>query len=132
MNMDQEENTKIQKFTDLLSWQKGHELVLEIYKITSFFPKNEEYGLTSQIRRSAISITSNIAEGFSRRTYKDKISFYHISLGSLTELQNQLLIARDLEFISKDTFIIIADKSVGVSKLLNGLIKSSRLKIHTS
>lgn len=116
------------KFTDLFAWQKGHELVLDIYRITDCFPKKEEFGLTSQIRRASVSITSNIAEGFSRRTYKDKIQFYYISLGSITEVQNQLLIAKDLGYISKDVFCLIAEKTVIVHKLLNGLIKSSKLR----
>jgi len=79
---------KIKSFTDLISWQEGHKLVLLIYAITKKFPKEELFGLVSQIRRCAISITSNIAEGFSRKSKKEKINFYHISLDSLTELQN--------------------------------------------
>jgi len=122
----------IKKFTDLLVWQNGHKLVLEIYKVTDHFPKEESFGLTSQIRRCAVSITSNVAEGFSRKTYKEKVNFYYISLGSVTELQNQLLIARDLRYISKEEFYYIAEKSVVISKLINGLIKSSRKKIRDS
>uniref|UniRef100_A0A7C4R214 Four helix bundle protein n=1 Tax=candidate division CPR3 bacterium TaxID=2268181 RepID=A0A7C4R214_UNCC3 len=122
----------MKKFTDLYAWQKGHSLILKTYKITDFFPEKEKFGLVSQIRRSAVSITSNIAEGFSRRTYKDKIYFYYISLGSLTELQNQLLIAIDLGYVSIDEFNVIASESVDVNKLINGLIKASRDKIHDS
>jgi four helix bundle protein len=87
-------------------------------------PKNEQYGLADQMRRCAVSITSNIAEGFSRRTSKDKIQFYYIALGSVTELQNQLIIARDLKYISIDSFKELADQTIIVSKLINGLIKS--------
>ena len=115
---------KIKSFTDLISWQEGHRMVLEIYKITDTFPKNEIFGLTSQMRRCAVSITSNIAEGFSRRTAKDKTQFYYQSRGSLTELQNQLLIAKDVGFIKDDVFKDLADKSVIVSKLINGMIRS--------
>jgi len=88
--------TKIHSFTDLISWQKAHMLVVEIYKELKIFPKEEQYGLTSQTKRAVVSISSNIAEGFSRRTNKDKIQFHYIALGSLTELQNELLITRDL------------------------------------
>jgi len=90
----------IKSFTDLIVWQKGHALVLEIYKITSFFPKEELYGLTSQIKRAIISVTSNIAEGFVRHSKKEKVQFYYVSLGSITEVQNHLIIARDLHFIT--------------------------------
>ena len=90
----------IKTFTDLIVWQKGHALVLEIYKITSFFPKEELYGLTSQIKRAIISVTSNIAEGFVRHSKKEKVQFYYVSLGSITEVQNHLIIARDLHFIT--------------------------------
>jgi four helix bundle protein len=124
-------NEKIKSFTDLNAWKEGHGLVLIIYKITKDFPKEEIYGLTNQMRRSAVSVTSNIAEGFNRQSYKEKTQFYAIALGSVTELQSQLLIARDIGFLGKNDFEIVAEKSVIVHKLLNGLIKSSKL-IHDS
>jgi four helix bundle protein len=117
---------KIKSFTDLNAWKEAHKLVLAIYKITRDFPKEEMFGLTNQIRRAAISITSNIAEGFSRNSYKEKLQFYAISLGSLTELQNQLLAARDIGYLLNDKFKIIAEQTIVTSKLLNGLIKSAR------
>jgi four helix bundle protein len=83
------------------------------------------FGLTSQIRRCAVSITSNIAEGFSRPSYKEKAHFYFISLGSVTELQNQLLISKDIKYINEDKFTVIAEKTIKVHKIINGLIKSS-------
>lgn len=101
-------------------------LVISIYKITKLFPDDEKFCLIDQMRRCVISITSNIAEGFSRKTKKEKAQFLYIALGSLTELQNQLLVARDLKYMDKKTFIEIADQTVTVSKLINGLIKSSR------
>jgi four helix bundle protein len=116
---------KIKSFTDLIAWQKGHKLGLEIYKSTKNFPKEELYCLTSQIRRCAISITSNIAEGFSRQSSKEKKQFFSTSLGSLTELQNQLLMARDLEYINNKDFNYLAEMTVEVSKLINSLIKSA-------
>lgn len=131
--MNQESGIKkIKSFTDLNSWREGHQLVLEIYKITQNFPKEEQFGLTNQLRRAAVSITSNIAEGFSRTSYKEKIQFYATALGSLTEVQNQLLIAKDITYISKTEFGFIAEKTVIVNKLLNGLIKKSKTLIHNS
>lgn len=118
------EENKIKSFTDLKAWSESHQLVLEIYKITKDFSKEEIFGLTNQIRRAAVSITSNIAEGFNRNSIKEKAQFYFISLGSLAELQSQLLIAKDLNYISKDVFKIIAERTILISKLLNGLIKS--------
>lgn len=80
-------NKKIKSFTDLKAWKEGHKLVLLIYQITKDFPENEIYLLTSQIRRAASSITANIAEGFGRKSYKEKIQFYYKSQGSLNELK---------------------------------------------
>lgn len=116
-------NTKIQSFTDLYAWQEGHKLVIMIYKITKDFPKDEVFGLISQMKRCVISITSNIAEGFSRNTNKDKIQFYCVAHGSLTELQNQLLAARDVGYLNKKDFLRIADQTVVVHKLITGLKK---------
>jgi len=84
------------------------------------------------MRRCAVSITSNIAEGFSRQSYKEKLYFYSIALGSVTELQNQLLIARDVGYIVKERFQEMAEQSVKVHKIINGLIKSSKSIIHNS
>ena len=117
---------KIRSFTDLNAWKEGHKLVLMIYKITDNFPDKEKFGLTSQMRRCVISITSNIAEGFSRRGNKEKIQFYYISLGSLTELQNQLLIGRGIEFIKEKDFLKIAKQTTIVQKITNGLIKATK------
>jgi len=120
------ERTKITKFTDLHAWQKAHELVLAVYKATEQFPTREQFGLSSQIRRASVSVTSNIAEGFSRQTKPDKIHFYHMALGSCTEVQNQLIIARDLDFVSLRIFETMESLSIEVHKLLNGLIKAVR------
>jgi len=99
-----------------------------VYKITKDFPKEEIFALTSQLRRCSISITSNLAEGFSRTTFKDKVSFYSIALGSLTELQNQLMIARDVKYLNRSQFEKLAEQTIKVQKILCGLIKSSRSK----
>src|SRR3989344_4241476 len=117
---------KIRSFTDLNAWKEGHKLVLEIYRITKLFPLDEKFGLIDQMRRCSVSITSNIAEGFSRKSKKEKAQFLYMSLGSITELQNQLLIVKDLGYIRKGDFAKIANQTVVVSKLANGLIKSAK------
>lgn len=127
-----QESRKIKSFTDLIVWQEAHKLVLEIYKITLLFPKEEQFGLVNQLRRAVVSITSNIAEGFSRNSYKEKVQFYSIALGSVTEVQNQLLIARDLRYITKEQFAQLAEKTIIINKLLNGLIKKSKTLTHDS
>lgn len=125
------DDIKIRSFTDLNSWKEGHKLVVAIYEITKTFPKEEIFGLVSQMRRCAVSITSNIAEGFSRGTYLEKARFYFISQGSVTELQNQLLIAKDVKYLSPENFNDLAKQSVIVHKLISGLIKKSK-DIHNS
>ncbi|MCX6809352.1 MAG: four helix bundle protein [Candidatus Berkelbacteria bacterium] len=122
-------NKKIKSFTDLIVWQKAHQLVLDVYKVTREFPKEEMFVLTSQIRRAVVSISSNIAEGFSRRSYPDKIHFYTMSSGSITELQNQLLIARDLDYLNTGQHSKLNDLTIEVHKLLNGLIRQSKTKL---
>lgn len=117
---------KIRSFTDLDAWKEGHKLVLTVYVLTKSFPKEEMFGLISQMRRCAVSITSNIAEGFSRQSYKEKVQFYSMAQGSVTELQNQLLVAKDVGFILKEKFQELALQSIKVHKILNGLIKSSK------
>lgn len=117
---------KILSFTDLNAWKETHKIVLMIYEITLKFPKEELFGLTNQIRRAAVSTTSNIAEGFSRQSYKDKVHFYSIAQGSLTELQNQLYIARDVKYIREEEFDNCFEQSVVAHKLLSGLIKCSK------
>ena len=120
------DDAKIKSFTDLVAWKEGHKLVLEIYKITKNFPKEELFGLTNQIRRAVVSVTSNIAEGFSRKSYKEKLQFYCIAQGSVTEIQSQLLIARDVNYLENEKFQKIAEQTINVHKLINGLIKYSR------
>ncbi len=114
---------KVHSFTDLLAWQEAHKLVVALYAETRKFPHDEQFGLVSQLRRAAVSITSNIAEGFSRQSKKEKTQFYCISMGSLREVQNQLLIARDVGLMRKDDAESLAENTVLISKLLSGLIK---------
>ncbi|MGB4833603.1 MAG: four helix bundle protein [Candidatus Moraniibacteriota bacterium] len=120
------ESGKITSFTKLETWQEAHRLVLEAYALSKLFPREEMFGLANQMRRASVSITSNIAEGFSRQSYKEKAQFYSVALGSLTEVQSQLLIARDLGYIQISEFDEIASQTIKVHKMLNGLIKSSK------
>lgn len=119
---------KIVSFTDLIAWQKAHIVVLGVYKLTAKFPKDEQFGLTSQMRRCAVSITSNIAEGFGRNGFAEKDQFYAIASGSITELKNQLLISKDIGLLSSSKFGDIAEKTNEAHKVLNGLRKANRKK----
>src|SRR3970040_627784 len=114
---------KIVTFTDLNAWKEGHKLVLMIYRITNSFPNREIYALIDQLRRGVVSVTSNLAEGFSRRGVKEKIKFYSMALGSLTELQNQIIVAKDVGYLKEKENSIIEIQTVIVHKLINGLIK---------
>ncbi|MBU2578572.1 four helix bundle protein [Patescibacteria group bacterium] len=120
------EHKKIKSFTDLNAWKEGHKLVIEIYKITKKFPREEQFGLVMQLRRAVVSITSNIAEGFSRHSYKEKLQFYFMALSSLTEAQNQLLISRDIGFLPDEEFNNISQMTIIVSRIINGLIKGTK------
>ncbi|MCX6724166.1 MAG: four helix bundle protein [Candidatus Staskawiczbacteria bacterium] len=124
--MIEENKQKIKSFTDLNAWKEGHCLVLLIYKLISSFPQEEKFALADQMRRCVTSVTSNIAEGFSRQSKKEKLQFYSISKGSLTELQNQLIIARDVRYISEVTFGETIEKITAVGRLLTGLIQYLR------
>ena len=122
----------IVSFKDLDAWKEGNKFVLQIYTITQQFPREELFALTNQMRRAVVSITSNIAEGFSRRSYKEKLQFYTIALGSTTEVQNQVEIAKDLHYISDKAYMGILKESIIVHKLINGLMKGAKSIIHTA
>lgn len=117
---------KIKAFTDLNSWLEAHKLALELYRATESFPKKEQFGLTSQMRRCAVSVPSNIAEGFNRFSTKEKIQFYSIALGSLSELQSQLMLALDLTLMPELDYLALEQKCEDARRLLNGLIRSIR------
>lgn len=117
--------TTVQTFRDLFVWQKGHKSVLFVYELTKIFPQDELFGLVSQMRRAAVSITSNIAEGFSRSSSKEKIRFYSIAGGSAIELQNQLLISLDIGYISQKQYTEGEESLLEVIKMLHGLSKSA-------
>ena len=107
-------------FQDLIVWQKSHELVLDVYKITRNFPSEEKFGLISQMRRSAVSIPANIAEGFKRKGIRDKLNFYNISQASLEELKYYLILSKDLTYLT-DNYDLLR-KSDEVGKLLYKLV----------
>ena len=111
-------------FEKLIAWQKARELASEIYKITKFFPKEEHFGLTSQMRRCAVSIASNLAEGSGRNSMKDKARFTEIAFGSALELLNQLILSFDFEYFEEQKYIEIREKITEVTVLINGLYKS--------
>jgi four helix bundle protein len=106
----------------LLVWQKSHELVLKIYEVTKNFPKDEQFGLTSQIRRAATSIPSNIVEGKARGSSKDYNRFLLIARGSLEETKYQLLLAKDLKYINEEMYKEVLNITKEVGRLLNGLM----------
>lgn len=120
--------TVIKTFHDVRAWQLAYQLALEAYEVTKMFPHDEIYGLTSQIKRAVVSISSNIAEGFGRRSVKEKDQFYAIAHGSLTEVENQLLIAKGVGYIDKATYDATQKTVVEAHKVLYGLRKSNKEK----
>ena len=108
-----------QSFEQLLVWQKGHQYVLSIYRITKLFPKEEMFGLVNQMRRAAASITANIAEGYAKISPKDKLRFYNISQGSLEETRNFVILSKDLGYITIEDKEFLEDQAAEVSRLLN-------------
>ncbi|WP_317167644.1 four helix bundle protein [Flagellimonas sp. HSM57] len=110
-------------FRDLKIWQKAMKLVTKIYAKTGYFPKEEVYGLTSQIKRSAISVPSNIAEGYGRKGKKDYLKFLNISISSLFELQTQLEIANNLKFLTDKDFKEVYEDSREIERMLSSFIR---------
>jgi four helix bundle protein len=116
----------IKHFKELKVWQKGIEIVKDIYEITKRFPKEEMYGLTTQMRRSAISIPSNIAEGFKRHHAKEYKQFLYIALGSIAELETQMVIAKEVDLIEGTTLDNVNEKLDHTSRMLSSLISKLR------
>ena len=110
-------------FKELMVWQKAIDLVTEIYKITRAFPKEEVFGLVSQMQRAAVSIPSNIAEGHERNTDKEFAQFLCIARGSLAELETQIIIAEKLSYITKEQRISILNNCYEIGRMINGLLK---------
>ncbi len=118
----------IKTYRDLIVWQKSIAMVTDFYRVTRDFPQEELYGLTSQIRRSAVSIPSNIAEGYGRNSQKDYIRFLQIANGSLFELQTQLEIASHLGFVSNPDFEELTEKTREIERMLGSLIRKVEQK----
>lgn len=116
--------SKIISPTNLGAWKNGRELFIKIYKHVGTFPQYEQYGLSDQLRRTGVSVTSNIAEGFGRRTPNDNAYRYSLAQSSLYEIQNQLLIAKDVGYLAPDHIVRLADLTVVVSHLIGGHIRS--------
>jgi len=112
----------IKSFEELIIWQESRKFANNIYKLTKNFPQEELYSLTSQVRRAAISIMSNIAEGFDRRTTKEFTSFLIIARASVSEVQNDLYVSLDLNYINKESFKTTYNHAQKIAKLINGLI----------
>jgi four helix bundle protein len=113
---------EISSYRDLDVWKQSRLLVKSVYQLSKSFPKEEQFGLTNQLRRAAISIPSNIAEGSGRNHSKDSIQFFFIARGSLYEIETQLIIASDLEFISRKQLDEVFEQVTRCKKLLNGFI----------
>jgi four helix bundle protein len=113
-------------FRQLKVWEKSHQLALAIYKVTKEFPKEELYGLTSQIRRASMSIPTNIAEGCGRNTDADFARFLKMAMGSASETEYQLILARDLEFLPKDLYEKLHNDTEEVKRMLASLLKTIR------
>jgi len=112
---------KTVSFQQLLVWQKAHQFVLLVYKTTELYLQKEMFGLTSQFRRAAISIAANIAEGYKKKDYKNKIHFFNIAQGSLEECKYYIILSKDLNYPSDSELEILSEE---ISKLLAGYIKS--------
>lgn len=119
---------KIVRFTDLEAWQAAHQFRIAILKLAASFPVEHRFGLASQMQRAAISIGSNIAEGFGRQGSQEKIQFYRIARGSLIEVQDQLIVARDINLLKSNEFQVLGEQSSRAHQLLNGLIRSVKAR----
>jgi len=124
--MSQEPRKTIKDFKDIVAWQKAHQLAVKIYEVTVSFPKTEQFGLTNQIRRASVSVVSNIAEGFGRRTNAARVHFYDMARGSLHETQTRMLIAKDVGFLSEDLYVRLEEMSTETHKILTGSINKTR------
>jgi four helix bundle protein len=118
----------ISSFTDIRAWKLSKDLAIDIYKITEKYPKTEIFSLVPQMKRSAVSVASNIAEGFGRYSNKDQEHFYIMASGSLYELKNQIIISYELGFIHKDDFDNLIKKTDVAHKTLNAFIKSHKAR----
>ena len=115
---------KLKSYKELKVWQRSYQLCLEIYKITKGFPDEEKYGLTSQLRRAAVSVPSNISEGYGRKTTPEYIQFLYIAYGSICEIETQILLSGDLGYISNGRLEMLNEGIREVERILKALIRS--------
>jgi len=113
-----------ESYRDVIAWQKSMTLVTEVYRVSANFPRREMYGLARQVREAAVSVPSNIAEGKVRQTKRDYLQFLYRARGSSLEVQTQLEIARNLEFLDANTFELIIEQAAEAARVLNGLISN--------
>lgn len=114
----------VQSYRELVAWQKAMDLVEEVYRATRNWPKEESYGLTSQVRRAVVSIPSNVAEGQGRKSPKEFLRFLAIAHGSLLEVETQLLIAQRLSYLDEQSLSLLLRRATETGRLINGLIRS--------
>ena len=119
----------VKSYRDLQVWQFAIELTTDIYTFTANFPKNESFGLSSQLQRAAVSVPSNIAEGHARDSTKEYLRFISIALGSLAEAETQLIISNKLNYINQEKLAEILEKSSAIGRMLRGLQKSLKAKV---
>jgi four helix bundle protein len=113
------DRSKSRSFEELLVWQKAHLFVLNVYRTTKLFPKEELFGLTSQYRRAAVSIAANIAEGYGKKGKSDKLRFYNISEGSLNECRYYIILSRDLAYVNMEKSNQMYDELTDIQKLIS-------------
>jgi four helix bundle protein len=118
----------VQDFRDLRVWQKSHQLTLAVYRVTGGFPRSEIYGLTSQMRRAASSIGANLAEGYGRSGDAEFARFCSIAMGSASELDYHLLLARDLKFLSSEDHTELAESATELKRMLAGLLQTLKTR----
>lgn len=116
----------MKSFKEAIVWQRGYELVLLIYRMTNNFPRSEEFGLKSQLRRAAVSVISNFAEGFRRFSHKERIHYYKMAEGSLEEIKCQTMLSRDLTYLKKTDYDNLEDLQEQIGKLLHTWIKRQK------
>ena len=119
----------LKNFKELKVWQKAYQLCLDIYRVSKNFPNEEKFGLTSQIRRAAVSVPSNISEGYGRRTTPDYIRSLYIAYGSNCELETQTMLSADLDYIDNEKQTVLLEKISEVERMLKALIKSLENKL---
>jgi four helix bundle protein len=117
---------QIRDFTHLVTWRIARRLRVEVYRICQGFPRNETFGLASQIRRAAVSVTANMAEGFGRYSYQENIQVCRQSRGSVYELRDHFTTALDAGYITKEQYAVVDRQAISVIKLINGYIRSTK------